>query len=54
MKAFVKGDIDGFIALWLDNLVVAIVMVKLSLGFPSTWTRTCSIRGSCPRRPSGS
>jgi len=34
MKAFVKGDIDGFIALWLDNLVVAIVMVKLSLGFP--------------------
>ncbi len=34
MKAFVKGDIDGFIALWLDNIVVAIVMVKLSLGFP--------------------
>ena len=34
MKAFVKGDIDGFIALWLDNLVVAIVMAKLSLGFP--------------------
>jgi len=34
MKAFVKGDIDGFIALWLDNLVVAIVLVKLSLGFP--------------------
>lgn len=34
MKAFVKGDVDGFIALWLDNLVVAIVMVKLSLGFP--------------------
>jgi AGZA family xanthine/uracil permease-like MFS transporter len=34
MKAFVKGDIDGFIALWLDNLVVMIVMVKLSLGFP--------------------
>jgi AGZA family xanthine/uracil permease-like MFS transporter len=34
MKAFVKGDIDGFIALFLDNLVVAIVMVKLSLGFP--------------------
>jgi adenine/guanine/hypoxanthine permease len=34
MKAFVKGDIDGFIALWLDNLVVAIVMVKLCLGFP--------------------
>jgi AGZA family xanthine/uracil permease-like MFS transporter len=34
MKAFVKGDIDGFIALWIDNLVVAIVMAKLSLGFP--------------------
>jgi AGZA family xanthine/uracil permease-like MFS transporter len=34
MKVFVKGDIDGFIALWLDNLVVAIVMAKLSLGFP--------------------
>lgn len=34
MKAFVKGDVDGFMALWLDNLVVAIVMVKLSLGFP--------------------
>ena len=34
MKAFVKGDIDGFLALWIDNLVVAIVMVKLSLGFP--------------------
>ncbi|HEY1765642.1 MAG TPA: hypothetical protein VGF85_12020 [Opitutaceae bacterium] len=34
MKAFVKGDVDGFIALSLDNLVVAIVMVKLSLGFP--------------------
>ncbi len=29
-----KEDVDGFIALWLDNLVVAIVMVKLSLGFP--------------------
>ncbi len=34
MKAFVKGDIDGFIALWLDNLVVMIGLVKLSLGFP--------------------
>lgn len=34
MKAFVKGDVDGFMALWLDNLVVAILMVKLSLGFP--------------------
>jgi len=34
VKSFVKGDIDGFIALWLDNLVVAIVMAKLSLGFP--------------------
>lgn len=34
MKAFYKGDIDGFIALFLDNLIVAIVMAKLSLGFP--------------------
>ena len=34
MKAFVKGDIDGFIALWIDNIVVAIVMAKLCLGFP--------------------
>jgi len=34
MKAFVKGDVDGFIALWIDNIVVAIVMAKLCLGFP--------------------
>jgi AGZA family xanthine/uracil permease-like MFS transporter len=34
MQTFVRGDVDGFVALWLDNLVVAIVMAKLSLGFP--------------------
>jgi adenine/guanine/hypoxanthine permease len=33
-KFFTQGDIDGFIALFLDNLVVAILMAKLCLGFP--------------------
>ncbi|MGJ3241906.1 MAG: NCS2 family permease [Opitutales bacterium] len=33
MKPFVKGDIDGFFALGLDNLLMLILMSSLCLGF---------------------
>lgn len=34
MKLFVKGDIDGFFALGLDNLLMLILMSSFCLGFP--------------------
>ena len=34
MRIFVKGDIDGFIALFLDNLLMLILMSNMCLGFP--------------------
>lgn len=34
MKKFVKGDIDGFLALGLDNIVMFILMSSFCLGFP--------------------
>lgn len=34
MKLFVKGDIDGFFALGLDNILMLILMSSFCLGFP--------------------
>lgn len=34
MKAFVRGDIDGFFALGLDNMLMLILMSTFCLGFP--------------------
>ncbi len=34
MKRFTKGDLDGFFALGLDNLLMLILMSGLCLGFP--------------------
>ena len=50
MKRFVKGDLDGFFALGLDNMIMFLLMSSLCLGFLG-FSTGLFMGGFCPPWP---